>query len=435
MFAVCQRLLPPPQSEAVLEVLAHLPAGLTSLAVDVLHDGHGLGQLALSADRLAGSLQTLNLFLSHEHSKPIEGKLEFLGSLTRLRSLRLISGSLEAAISGSLEAAIVPPAGLSRITALIALEAPGLELPLGALSALAPLVQLRELSFFCFASDGGGDGPPPPPLPGVTRLSCRVRGGLAIIITLAAAFPGVDTARLVFDRFGDLDLDLAPPPAAPLWPTLRRLLLKGFLPTNRHHVIFRSLGGYPPVLRALTLDLDGGFVSNLVFGNADFLELMHTCPLLERLKVRTYAEAGVTDAAFEQCPARPCLRWLHLHKEEPPKWLTHVPPGITLAGLLALGTAFPNLECLRLVNYEHHEEEEEGAFWMFGFNGQWAAKLDALPAGEPAAHRPDILSRLHNEKKHPKYEDRKYLRHAIYRALARGAVAPAPAPVPAPFAE
>ena len=312
--------------------------------------GSGLGLLAASVDALAPSLRHLSITaaapdddeeedsdMEEDDLSLDEGETAFLGRLTSLEALEL-----KGCRCPSL------PAWLASLTRLTRLEADGCCLRFEEdAAALAGLPRLRELSLQAFAPAEGLV-----PVAGVTRLTCETSWKEREM--LLAAFPGLIEADLQMFALGPAAV---PAPTVPLGEHLRRLTVRvrlplaGAIPNSAVHgrVLeqLRQLLLGLPALRQLNVPAHG------TIGCAELPPLLHASPALEELALS--GDLSTLDAsAFDGCPRYPSLRALSLDddgggSEEPKK----PPPqqalaGLTSAGLLALGRAFPGLARLSL---------------------------------------------------------------------------------------
>jgi len=312
--------------------------------------GSGLGLLAASVDALAPSLRHLSITAAAPDDEDgdsdtddggpwlDEGETAFLGRLTALQTLALRGCRYN-----------LLPEWLASLTRLTRLEANGCCLSFEEdAAALAGLPRLRELTLQEFAPEEEGLGP----VAGVTRLTCETNW--AERDTLLAAFPGLLEAELHIFALGPA---AAPAPAVPLGEHLRRLTARIHLPLAgapgigafRGRVLenLRQLLLGLPTLRQLHIHAEGSIAG------AELPPLLRASPALEELTLS--GDLSSLDAsAFAGCPRYPSLRALSLDddgggSEEPKK----PPPqqalaGLTSAGLLALGRAFPGLARLSL---------------------------------------------------------------------------------------
>jgi len=312
--------------------------------------GSGLGLLAASVDALAPSLRHLSITAAAPDDEDgdsdtddggpwlDEGETAFLGRLTALQTLALRGCRYN-----------LLPEWLASLTRLTRLEANGCCLSFEEdAAALAGLPRLRELTLQEFAPEEEGLGP----VAGVTRLTCETNW--AERDTLLAAFPGLLEAELHIFALGPA---AAPAPAVPLGEHLRRLTARIHLPLAgapgigafRGRVLenLRQLLLGLPTLRQLHIHAEGSIAG------AELPPLLRASPALEELTLS--GDLSSLDAsAFAGCPRYPSLRALSLDddgggSEEPKK----PPPqqalaGLTPAGLLALGRAFPRLARLSL---------------------------------------------------------------------------------------
>jgi len=312
--------------------------------------GSGLGLLAASVDALAPSLRHLSITAAAPDDEDgdsdtddggpwlDEGETAFLGRLTALQTLALRGCRYN-----------LLPEWLASLTRLTRLEANGCCLSFEEdAAALAGLPRLRELTLQEFAPEEEGLGP----VAGVTRLTCETNW--AERDALLAAFPGLLEAELHIFALGPA---AAPAPAVPLGEHLRRLTARIHLPLAgapgigafRGRVLenLRQLLLGLPTLRQLHIHAEGSIAG------AELPPLLRASPALEELTLS--GDLSSLDAsAFAGCPRYPSLRALSLDddgggSEEPKK----PPPqqalaGLTSAGLLALGRAFPGLARLSL---------------------------------------------------------------------------------------
>jgi len=318
-----------------------------SLACDYL--GSGLGLLAASVDALAPSLRHLSITAAAPDDEDgdsdtddggpwlDEGETAFLGRLTALQTLALRGCRYN-----------LLPEWLASLTRLTRLEANGCCLSFEEdAAALAGLPRLRELTLQEFAPEEEGLGP----VAGVTRLTCETNW--AERDALLAAFPGLLEAELHIFALGPA---AAPAPAVPLGEHLRRLTARIHLPLAgapgigafRGRVLenLRQLLLGLPTLRQLHIHAEGSIAG------AELPPLLRASPALEELTLS--GDLSTLDAsAFAVCPRYPSLRALSLDDDGGRCGESKKPPeqalaGLTPAGLLALGRAFPGLARLSL---------------------------------------------------------------------------------------
>jgi|APGre2960657404_1045060.scaffolds.fasta_scaffold51761_1 hypothetical protein len=327
---------------------------LASLTVDLAPGAIGLAQLALAADALAPSLTSLELDASGNRNSGLPAlrmdnpSLAWLGSLRRLRSLTL---ELEPWCGGQLS-----PPWLQTLTDLTRLEVGwACVTPQIAAAVLGPLASLRELQFECWDCDASAEALPGS-ASGVTRL--RLLGlDWQALSALTRAFPAVRDAELRCLWDGDYPdgVHVDPLPQSG-WRDIQRLDIRGdtlqpLLPALR---LLGALGGSLKRLEAhIFRPVD----------DADFLALLAASPALEELHL---ARADLSDAALEACTALPGLRQLSLGYRVDPGAPWGPSLRLTVAGLLALGRAFPGLR-------------EEPCGLDIGSSSGWVEELDALP--------------------------------------------------------
>jgi hypothetical protein len=342
----------------VYSLLGGFTGRLSSLRLACSVDGSGLRELAASVDALAPSLRRLNIAAaepgrfdegydsdmddSGSPSRRWESEgTAFLGRLTSLEDLQL-SGCYYNAL----------PAWLAPLTRLTLLEAYRCFFKLEQDAALlAGLPRLRELSLQAFALQGA----PVCAVAGVAYLTCLLSS--IDQDALLAAFPGLIEADLwIYSPEAPGPAAVASAPAAPLAEHLCALTARVHLhlagtAVKEHEELaleqLRQLLLGLPALRTLHVPAHG------TIGGGELPPLLRASPALEELTLS--GDLSSLDAsAFAGCPRYPSLRALSLDddgggSEEPKK----PPPqqalaGLTPAGLLALGRAFPRLARLSL---------------------------------------------------------------------------------------
>jgi hypothetical protein len=274
------------------------------------------------------------LWLSACGSEGLAHLAPSLGGLApALRELRLSATSL--------------PPWLPQLAALTCLRAPAAGLGSAAdMRALAALHGLQELEFGLWRL--AADAPSSALCARVTSLTCRL-GAWPDVLGLQAAFPGVARAAIVCAAFEPL-----PVPAAHRWSGLRDLDL-----SSRGYMVSPFSYGLLDLLSCG----DGGLTRLCVSGGApsgaELAAVLRLAPALKDLTATAPIDGDLEELfealRLEPPPAAPAGLAAPPPPPPPGQQLSRLllapvaeknVRGITVAGLLAMGRALPNLRTL-----------------------------------------------------------------------------------------